>query len=103
MPALCRRFNARNIELYPHTRGEDVGVKLTSGEVRYVRWLGFLDVDVARAIKGAKAVKLDVQRYSNNAGGWAGDWVDLQPGQFVQGCLTAEGVFGVIATGVRII
>lgn len=103
MPALCRRLNARNIELYPHTRGETVAVKLTSGEVRHVRWIGFIDLEVARAIKQAIPVKLDVTRYSNKPGAWASDWVDLKPGEYVQGCLTVEGVYAVLATGVRIV
>lgn len=103
MPALCRRQNAANVELYPHTRGATVGVKLVSGEVRYVRWIGFIDIEVAKAIKNAKPVKLEVARYSNNAGGWASDWVNLKPGQYVQGCLTVEGVYAVVATGIRVV
>lgn len=103
MPALSRKLNAKNIVLHPHTRGETVGVKLACGEVRYVPWVGFIDVDVAKSIKHATAVKLDVARYSNNAGGWASEWTDLQASEYVQGCLTAEGVYGVLTTGVKIV
>ena len=102
MPALSRRFNARNVELYPHTRGEDVGVKLSSGEVKYVRWIGFIDIEIAKAIKSATPVKLKVSRYSN-AAGWGSGWVDLKPGEYVQGCLTVEGVYAIVTTGVRVI
>ena len=102
MPALSYRHNAANRELFAHTRGQTVGVRLDSGGIRYMQWAGFIELEVARAIKNAVPVKLVVDRYSN-ANGWATDWIRLKPGEFVQGCVTPEGVYGVVETGVRIL
>lgn len=102
MPAVCHRFSARDIELLPPTRRVDVGVLLTLGRLRCVCWIGSIDVDVAKAIKGAVPVRLEVSRYINQSGAWATVWVDLESGQFVQGCLTTERECGVIWAQIRV-
>jgi hypothetical protein len=99
MPALCRRLNFRNIELHPDSPGQTVGVYMADGRTRQVRWLGFLPLDDAKQLPRAKAVKLDVDRYSDTGV----DWVSLRPGEYVQGCLTAEGVYAVTMPQVRIV
>ncbi len=99
MPALCRRLNYRNIELHPDTKGETVGVYMANGRSRQVKWLGFVQLDEAKRLDRAKAVKLDVARYSDTGI----DWIDLQPGEFVQGCLTSEGAYAVTTPRVRVV
>lgn len=74
-------------------------VWLTGGAIRQVRWLGFLSLDQVRATPDARPVKIDVARYSDTGI----DWIDLRPGEFVQGCLVAEGVYAVTTSSVRII
>jgi hypothetical protein len=99
MPALCRRLNFRNIELHPDTAGQTVGVYMANGKTRQVRWLGFLPLEQARRLERARAVKLDAARYSDTGF----DWIDLAPGEFVQGCLTADGAYAVTMSRIRVV
>ena len=99
MPALCRRLNFRNIELHPDTAGQTVGVYMANGKARQVKWLGFIDIEEAKQMQGAKAVRLEVQRYSETGI----DWTALRPGEFVQGCLTASGVYAVTTPRIRLV
>jgi hypothetical protein len=98
MPALCRRLNYRNIELHPHTAGETVDVRLRLGGTRQVRWLGFIALEEARALRGAKPVKIDVARYSEPGV----DWVDVKSGEFIRGCRIGDGVYAITTTSIRI-
>ena len=75
MPALVRRQNYRNVELYPETRGETIGVLLADGSCKFCRWLGFIDRDEAKRLPHARPVKLIVSRYSNESG-LGGNWQD---------------------------
>ena len=99
MPALCRRLNFRNIELHADTTGETVGVYMANGKSRQVKWLGFVQLEKAKRLDRAKAVKLDVARYSDTGF----DWIDLSPGEYVQGCLTSEGVYAVTTSRIRVV
>lgn len=99
MPVLCRRLNFRNIELHADSPGQSVGVYMANGKTRQVRWLGFVALEDAKQLPRAKAVRLEVDRYSDTGV----DWVRLKPGEFVQGCLTAEGVYAVTTPRVRIV
>ncbi len=105
MPAICRWQNFRNVELFSTTRGVEVGVYQSSGGVRFFAWLGFIDRDDAKALQdldGAIPVKLDAWRYSNlEANG--PEWIELKPGEFVQGCLTCHGAYAVTTRQVRIV
>jgi len=68
---------------------------MRSGEIRLVRWLGFITVFDARERQNdVRPVKLVVSRV---------DGEDLQPGEYVQGCLGDEGVWAVLDTTVRVI
>jgi hypothetical protein len=99
MPALCRRLNYRNIELRDDTVGQTVGVVLTSGGSRQLPWLGFISLEDAKRMNGARAVKIEVTRYSDSGF----DWIDLGPGEYVQGCLTDRGVYAVTTEAVRVL
>ena len=52
MPVLLSQINYRNIQIDEFTTGEELPVRLKTGEYRYVRWLGFLDVEKAKEEKG---------------------------------------------------
>ena len=96
MPQLVlnRRLNYRNILLTDRPGGE-VGYLLRDGERRFVPWLGFLERGEARALEGAKPVRLaDITRVG--VAGWpAPQWRDVAPGECVHGCLTSRGAFAI--------
>ena len=99
---LCRKLNARNIQLCHDTKGQTVGVLCLNGEYRYLPWCGFLDRSEAN-IRG-KSVKLLIDRIGQgDAVGWNIRWIDVERGQHVQGCLTPEGVLAVVDQNVRLI
>ena len=99
---LCRKLNARNIQLCHDTKGQTVGVLRRNGEYRYLPWLGFLDR--SEASTRGKSVRLLIDRIGQgDADGWNIKWVDLEPGRHVQGCLTPQGVFAVVDRAVRVI
>jgi len=98
MPALRRKLNHRNIVLLERPSRETIGVATRSGDYRYLRWLGFLDIQQARVIPSARPVKLLVDA-TTPSDGFASDWVSLPPGKHVQGCLIAAGVFGITENG----
>ena len=58
-----------------------------------VRWCGFITRADARDSKG-KPVKLVISRI---------DGIDLEPGQYVQGCLVDSGVYAVTDSVVAVI
>ena len=65
---------------------------------RYLRWLGFIDVEQARVIPSARPVKL-LADAASPSDGLTSDWLALPPGKHVQGCLIAAGVFGITENG----
>ena len=99
---LCRKLNARNIQLRLATKDQTVGVLCRNGEYRYVPWLGFLDRSEA-TVRG-KPVKLLIDRIGQgDFDGWNIRWLEVERGRHVQGCLTAQGVYAVIDQSVRVI
>lgn len=102
MPALVRRFNYRNVELYPETRGETIGVLLGDGSSKFCRWLGFIDREQAKRLPDARPVKLVASRYSNESD-IGGNWQDVPADCCVQGCLTSKGVYAVTCSRVRLV
>jgi hypothetical protein len=97
---LCRKLNHRNIELHHSTRGESVGVLRRSGECSFVPWLGFIDRNDART--RGRPVKLLIARVGRLDGART-RWRDLQPGEYVQGCLTRSGAYAVTDLDVKLI
>ena len=92
MHTIFRKLNHRNIRLDNDTEHETVGVMDREGKAHQVRWLGFISrTDAKRA---GRPVKLQISRVEST---------DLQPGQFVQGCLVDRGVYAVIDSSVAII
>lgn len=99
---LCRKLNARNIQLCQDTKGQTVGVLRRNGEYRYLPWLGFLDR--SEASTGGKSVKLLIDRIGQgDSDGWNIKWVDVERGRHVLGCLTPQGVFAVIDQSVKVV
>lgn len=99
---LCRRLNHRNIELDDDTRGERVGVYRRNGELTFVPWLGFIDRASAKAVRGARPVKLEVARIGVRTARGT-DWETLPPGATVQGCLIGRGVYAIVDATVAVL
>ena len=93
MHTIYRKQNYRNIRLDDDTEGETVGVLTRDGRTHQMRWLGFIKREDARRSRG-RPVKLVISR---------GEREDLQPGQYVQGCLMEEGVYAVIDSAVAVV
>lgn len=101
MVGLRYKFNYANKTLLESSGSGSVGVHMKDGSVSYVRWLGFIDVSIARNFKGAVPVKLDVQQYTQEL--FLDAWQDVPQGRFVQGCLVEEGVCGVTKKVISIV
>lgn len=95
MPALMRRLNYRHIILGESTEDKTVGVLRKDGSYGYLPWLGFIELDTARG--RGKPVRLEVIRVTSGDG--FGDWQALEAGEYAQGCLVTQGVYGVLAGG----
>ena len=98
MHALLKSINYRKTALNHETSDEHVQVLLRSGRAVDHRWLGFIEVQDAKQLRGAKPVKLLVDRYNNGKG-----WVELQQGEHVQGCLVDSGVYAILEPVIRIV
>ncbi len=96
---LAWRLNYRLIELTAKP-GETVGVLTRAGEYQYVRWLGFVDRDDAKAT--GRPVKLQIHRIGRSQG-FSTSWEEVPKGKHVQGCLTAAGVYGVVEAAIRLV
>ena len=73
-----------------------VPVLLTNGDYTRVTWLGFIDRDSARAMPSARPVKILAYGYSSEEVDVS--YVRLKDGEYIQGCLIEEGVYGVVTT-----
>ena len=100
--ALDRRQNARHL-LLVDAPGQHVAYLLPGGERRFVPWLGFIDRAGARALEGARPVRLaDITRVG------IGDpptarWCAVPSGRYVHGCLTDEGTYAVYDATVAVV
>ncbi len=101
MPILRKKFNYAWLNFEPGGRGGQVEVYLRNGRTRAVRWLGFIELNQARVMPGAKSVRLKVDRYTNREAPF--DWETVHAGQYVQGCLIEEGVFAVVETKLKLV
>ncbi len=102
MPTLRAQFNYAFTELTERGEGQSVGVFTKNGQVRTVRWLGFMAVDEARQLRSQNkglAVRLDIKQYSDES--YAVTFKDVPKDAFVMGCLTDKGVYGVFEPRVR--
>ena len=93
MHILYRRHNYRNIRLEQGTENETVGVLARDGKSHQIRWLGFIERSEAKLI-GGKPVKLVISIVGR---------LDLEAGQYVQGCLVDTGVYAVTDSAVAIV
>jgi len=76
----------------------EVGVWLRGDGLAYRNWAGFIDVLEARSMPGAIPVKLDMFAYlPNDEIGCKR--IDLESGQYVQGCVVGRMVYGVLNAG----
>lgn len=93
MPAVRYRQNQGFVVLQ-NSPGDNVPILDRDGERYYVRWLGFIDANVAKQLPGAKPVRLDIEAYSIETSPVL-SWTHLQKGETVQGCLLLNGVYGI--------
>lgn len=94
---LHRRLNYRNIFLSEDNAGaEHVGYRLKSGEYDYSRWFGFLDINQAKRLPGARPIKLQVWAYQKDL---SKERVDLKEGEHLQGCFFQGMAFAVLVGG----
>lgn len=95
MHILFRKLNHKNIRLDEESAGmgETVGVVTRNGKLQLVGWMGFITRDEARKSAG-RPVKLKINRV---------DGVDLNPGEYVQGCYDGKGVYAVLDTVVVVL
>jgi len=103
MPILKVKFNYAFKELNSK-RNQNVGVYLKNGKTRYVQWLGFIDLEDAKALQrsaGAIPVKIDACQHSKDSIGFT--WLDIPRNHYAQVCLTSKGVYGVTEASVRIV
>lgn len=100
MIALRYQFNAVMTELIEgqRPRYDCVPVLKKDGDFVRVNWLGFIDLGDARGIKGARPVKLDIRAYSVSPTPWP-KWIYLSENEAIQGCLTGNGVYAVVKSG----
>lgn len=98
MPALRRQLNYRNIVLHNAAFRETIGVATREGEYRYLPWMGFIELHLARRLHGARPVKLQADAITSTDG-FSSDWRSLKAHEHAQGCLIGRGVFGVANKG----
>lgn len=91
---LVRKHIYRRHYLTSLFSGENVGVFLRNGEVRYKPFLGYAQYDHVVAVKMATPVRLDVEGYYES--GVGDEYIRFKDGEFVQGCLTPAGVYAVL-------
>ena len=99
MGLLQFNINYRSETFEADATGAHVPVKLKAGkgsEFRYLRWLGYISLQAARESPGSP-VKIGIQRYSLTED--FPQWVSLQSGQYLQGCLVTAGVYGIWEAG----
>ena len=100
--ALDRRQNARH-HLLVDAPGQHVAYLLPGGERRFVPWLGFIDRAGARALEGARPVRLaDITRVGIGDPPTA-HWRAVPSGRYVHGCLTDEGAYAVYDATVAVV
>jgi hypothetical protein len=98
---LRRQLNHRWITYQQGGKAEKIGVYLRDSTVRYVLWLGFIDVTAAKLIENAKPVRLEVDLWTPLE--CPTDWEPVPSDKFVQGCLTSEGVYTVIEVNLKLV
>lgn len=94
-----RKLNYRLIELDEKPSGETVGVRLRCGDVRLVRWNGFIELRAAKEMIHARPVKLEIYAYTANDSLIGEKWEYLKADQHIQGCYVDGVVYAVLVDG----
>lgn len=87
------KLNYRNIVYGEHPGNDHAPVMNRQGECLWRPWLGLISDNAARAKPQAHPVRLAFIAYRYTCDY---EWIELTTGQQVQGCLVAEGVYGVV-------
>ncbi|WP_320838157.1 hypothetical protein [Zhongshania sp.] len=100
MIQLRYRYNAvfKSISENSAPSHEHLPVLTKTGDFERMPWRGFIDLEDALKIEGAKPVKLDVYQYSTSVAATP-KWQNVTEGMAVQGCLTSLGVYAVVDNG----
>ena len=101
MLVLGSNMNMRNIVLRHDTKGQYAFVLLKNGECRSVPWCGFVSRQAAKKMQ-ARSVKIRSLRWVYDLG-LSIEWHEIPSGQYVQACLTEQGVFAVVDSELRIV
>lgn len=80
-----RKQNYRYIHLPVTATADSVGVKLKSGDYRYVLWSGAVEESALISVAGSKAVKVQLHAYSLPESHF--DWQYLDDGDYLLGYL----------------
>ena len=100
--AVCYlKRNYRQVRLDEFTKGEVVGVMLRNGNLRYLRWLGFIGRNAAQALgaqQKARPVLLDLYSYQPGDDPVA-PRVVVGASSYIQGCQIDAGVYAVLDGG----
>lgn len=92
---LNRKFNYRNILLTDSDTRQNVGYRRPNGDACFVRWLGFISREDAKALPGAYPVRLiDISRVGVQ-GAVHTQWQDVDSDHYVYGCLTKDGAYAI--------
>lgn len=98
-----RKQNAANKLMVDRPHSDTVGYLMSSGEWRFVPWLGFIERRAARQMRGARGVRLVQLSRVGYQGPLTVDWIDVADGQYVHGCLTDDGAYAIYDAVVGII
>ena len=102
MLAIGSNINMRNIVLRHDTVGQQHAyVLLKNGECLSVPWCGFVSRQAAKKMT-ARSVKIRALRWGYDLG-LSIEWHEIPSGQYVQACLTEQGVFAVVDSELRIV
>lgn len=85
MPTLLTKLNYRLVTLDEFSEDE-IGVFTRNGEIRYVKFLGFIEPEAAKQLLGIP-VKLNVTAIAEREG-FPPKWKYLKDREYVQGCLS---------------
>lgn len=102
MACLMTNINYRRYTLRDEPSPEGIDVYLRDGSTCNCRWLGWIDLGVAKHLSGALPVRLRALAVTSGDVGL--DWEWLAPNQYPQGCLVAHhvdraAVYGVCIAG----
>lgn len=91
MRAIRLRVNYR-LDTYIQGDSTQIGVRLKSGDFRFLPWGGFVE----ESLQGiGRPVKLKIDAYTLN-NGWNAEWTELKAGQFLLGSVYEQRAYTIV-------